>query len=291
MAEAASSQRVTCVIRDGVADVRLNRPEKLNALDGAMFDALLQTGESLHQETAVRAIVISGQGRGFCAGLDMASLMAFGAPAGLGGGATSVPSSLGRRLAGRITNQAQQVAYVWSELPVPTVAAIHGVALGGGLQIALAADLRFVAPDARLSVLEVRWGLVPDMTGTYFLPRLVGVDVAKELTWSGRTVEGAEAVRIGLATQLHADPRAAALAFAADVAARSPEAIRGAKALINRSLTAQPAEQFLAESAVMRALIGSANQAEAVHAFVEQRTASFSDVAPQGGAAGGLCIS
>jgi enoyl-CoA hydratase/carnithine racemase len=275
MAEAASSQRVTCVIREGVADVRLNRPEKLNALDGPMFDALIQTGEWLRNQAAVRAIVISGEGRGFCAGLDMASLLALG-----DAGATSVTSALGRRVPGRITNRAQQVAYVWSELPVPTIAAIHGVALGGGLQIALAADLRFVSPDARLAVLEIRWGLIPDMTGTYFLPRLVGIDVAKELTWSGRMVEGDEAARIGLATEVHADPRAAALAFAADVAARSPEAIGGAKALINQSLTAPPAQQFLAESDVMTRLIGSANQAEAALAFAEQRTASFSDVKP-----------
>jgi enoyl-CoA hydratase/carnithine racemase len=270
MAEVASSQRVTCVIREGVADVRLNRPEKLNALDDAMFEALVQTGELLHDRADVRAIVISGEGRGFCAGLDLASLM--------GLADASVASSLGARRAGRITNQAQQVAFVWSELPVPTIAAIHGVALGGGLQIAMAADLRFVAPDARLSVLEIRWGLVPDMTGTYFLPRLVGVDVAKELTWSGRTVEGEEAARIGLATQVHAEPRAAALAFAAGVATRSPEAIQAAKALINRSLAAQPAQQFLAESNHMSRLIGSANQAEAARAFAEQRTASFSDV-------------
>jgi enoyl-CoA hydratase/carnithine racemase len=279
MPEAASSSRVTCVIRDGVADVRLNRPEKLNALDGAMFDALVQTGELLRDDTAVRAVVISGEGRGFCAGLDLASLMTMAGGEGQSG-ATDVTSSLGRRVPGRITNQAQQVAYVWSELAVPTIAAIHGVALGGGLQIALAADLRFVAPDARLSVLEIRWGLVPDMTGTHFLPRLVGLDVAKELTWTGRMVEAPEAARIGLVTQIHADPRGAALAFAADVAAHSPEAIRGAKALLNRSAAADQAQQFVAESEVMGSLIGSANQVEAVHAFIEKRTASFSDFQP-----------
>jgi enoyl-CoA hydratase/carnithine racemase len=280
MAEAASSPRVTCVIRDGVADVRLNRPEKLNALDAGMFDALTATGEFLRDDASVRAVVISGEGRSFCAGLDLAALMTMAEAEGERGGTAAVTSSLGRRVAGHITNRAQQVAYVWHELAVPTIAAIHGVALGGGLQIALAADLRFVAPDARLSVLEIRWGLIPDMTGTHFLPRLVGLDVAKELTWSGRMVDAPEAARIGLATQVHTDPRGAALAFAAEVAARSPEAIRGAKALLNRSTAADQAEQFLAESEVMSSLIGSANQVEAVHAFIEKRTASFSDVRP-----------
>ena len=280
MPEAESSSRVTCVIRNGVADVRLNRPEKLNALDDAMFDSLLQTGEELRHDAAVRAVVISGAGRGFCAGLDLASLMTMAGWAGGTDGAAAVTSSLGRRVPGRITNRAQQVAYVWSELAVPTIAAIHGVALGGGLQIALAADLRFVAPDARLSVLEIRWGLIPDMTGTHFLPRLVGIDVAKELTWSGRMVEAPEAARIGLATQIHADPRGAALAFAADVATHSPGAIRGAKALLNRSAAADQAQQFVAESEVMASLIGSADQVEAVHAFMEKRTASFSDPPP-----------
>lgn len=172
---------------------------------------------------------------------------------------------------------AQHAAWVWHTFEVPVIAAIHGVALGGGLQVALAADLRIVAPDARLSVLEVRWGLVPDMTGTWTLPRLVGPDVAKDLTWTGRMVDGHEALRLGLATRVSDDPRAEALALAHDLADKSPHAIRGAKALLDASLDDRAAEHLLAESAAMTALIGSPNQLEAVTAWFEKRTPHFGD--------------
>jgi enoyl-CoA hydratase/carnithine racemase len=273
--------RVTVAVTAGVADVRLNRPDKLNALDPAMFAALVETGEVLRADPSVRAVVISGEGKAFCAGLDLGSMVAFAED-----GAAGLAESLPERLAGRITNQVQEVAYLWRALAVPTIAAVHGVALGGGLQIALGADLRFVAPSARLSVLEIRWGLVPDMTGTYFLPRLVGPDVAKELTWTGRMVEGEEARRIGLATQVHDEPRGAALALAADLAGRSPEAVRGAKALIDASLGRTAAEQLVAESATMAGIIGAPNQTEAVRAFVEKRPARFADSDPDTGLPG-----
>src|SRR5262249_47595201 len=167
------SDRVQVTMTDGVADVRLTRPEKLNALDPAMFAALVDTGRRLASDPSLRAVVLSGEGRGFCAGLDFASFMALGAD-GSGFGV----------LANRdgAVNHAQHAAWIWTEVPVPVIAAVHGVAYGGGLQIALAADLRFVAPDARLSVMEIRWGLIPDMTGTQTLRHLVRLDVAKELT-------------------------------------------------------------------------------------------------------------
>lgn len=274
MAEDASSERVTCEIRDdGVADVRLNRPEKLNALDPAMFAALVATGEALRAERSVRAVVLSGEGRGFCAGLDFTSFQAMASDSG----GDEVVGDLGSRRAGAITNLGQQVSWVWRELAVPTIAAIHGVALGGGLQVALGADLRIVAPDARLSVLEIRWGLVPDMTGTHVLPRLVGLDRAKELTWTGRMVEGTEAARIGLATEVADEPRAAALDLAGRIAASSPHAVRAAKALLDRSLERGPAEQFLDESAHIGGLIGSPNQVEAVTAWFAKRPPAFAD--------------
>ncbi|MDQ2754160.1 MAG: crotonase/enoyl-CoA hydratase family protein [Actinomycetota bacterium] len=265
--------RVTCEVREGVADVRLNRPEKLNALDSHMFEALVATGERLAADRSVRAVVLSGEGRGFCAGLDFGS---FQAMAGQGHQSSAV-GRLGVRPAGRIANQGQQAAYTWTELPVPVIAAVHGVALGGGLQIALGADLRVVAPDARLSVLEIRWGLIPDMTGTEMLPRLVGLDIAKELTWTGRMVEGAEAVRLGLATRLADDPRADALALAATIAAQSPAAIRGAKSLLNSSGRQPREQQFVDESRVMGSLIGTPAQAEAVRAYFEKRPPLFAD--------------
>jgi enoyl-CoA hydratase/carnithine racemase len=274
-------ERVTVSIDGGVADVRLNRADKLNALDTAMFWAIFDAGEALKADPSVRAVVLSGEGRGFCAGLDFSGFQAMA-----GGGAPDAADA-GDRAAhdrgsivdrgDRITNVAQQVAWVWTELAAPVIAAVHGPCLGGGLQIALGADIRIVAPDAQLSVLEIRWGLVPDMTGTFQLPRLVGPDVAKELTLSGRMVDGAEAVRLGLATRVADDPRAAALELAGEIAAKSPHAVRGIKHLLDRAALAGAHEQFLDETATISTLIGSPNQVEAVTAFFEKRAPVFRD--------------
>ena len=266
-------ERVSVTVEGGVADVRLNRPEKINALDQAMFQALADTGDRLARDRGVRAVVLSGEGRGFCAGLDFEAFMGM---AGADRGSGTSRGLMGRP-EGRVANLGQQAAYTWTELPVPVIAAVHGVALGGGLQVALGADLRIVAPDARLSVLEIRWGLVPDMTGTDVLPRLVGLDVAKELTWTGRMVEGTEAVRIGLATRVSDDPLGDALALAREVAGKSPHAVRAAKRLLNQSGRVDLARQLLDESAEMGALIGSPNQAEAVRAYFEKREPVFAD--------------
>ncbi|MGH3744014.1 MAG: crotonase/enoyl-CoA hydratase family protein [Mycobacteriales bacterium] len=265
------SDRVSVSVDGGVADVRLNRPDKINALDPAMFAAIAEAGESLRADRSVRAVVLSGEGRGFCAGLDFGSFQAMA-----GGGERERSSPIGE-VDGRITHLGQQTAYVWQELEVPVIAAVHGVALGGGIQIALGADLRIVAPDARMSVLEIRWGLIPDMTGTWMLPRLVGLDVAKELAFTGRMVSGEEAVRIGLATRVADDPRAEALALAREIAGKSPLAVRGAKRLLNASLGRPVAEQFADERATIGALIGSPNQVEAVTAYFEKRDPVFTD--------------
>lgn len=277
------SVRVRCAITDGVADVRLNRPDKLNALDMAMFDDLIDTGEALKADPSVRVVVLSGVGRGFCAGLDFASFQAMAASEGNDGqsrdpGSPAGPvADLGHREEGRITNRGQQAVYVWTEMAAPVIAAVHGPALGGGMQLALGADIRIVAPDAKLSVLEIRWGLVPDMTGTQMLPRLVGLDVAKELTFTGRMVTGDEAVRLGLATRVSENPLDDALALAKEIAAKSPEAVKGAKALINLAGLVSLGEGFMAESRTIAPLIGSPNQVEAVMAYFENRTPKFSD--------------
>jgi enoyl-CoA hydratase/carnithine racemase len=270
------SDRVTIDVADGVADVRLNRPDKMNALDAAMFAALVEAGDQLAADPGVRVVVLSGEGRGFCAGLDIAAFM--------GAASADAPASesfsvLGGRTEDRIANVAQQVAYTWTELPVPVIAAVHGVALGGGIQIALGADIRLVAPDAKLSVLEIRWGLLPDMTGLQSLPRLVGLDVAKELAFTGRMVSGTEAVELGLATRLSDDPRTDALVLAHEIAGKNPQAIRGIKALLNASGTRPLAESFLEETRLMTEVIGSPNQLEAVAAYFEQRAPQFTDPA------------
>jgi len=266
------TERVTVTIEGGVADVRLNRPEKLNALDPAMFRALVDAGEALKADRTVRAVVLSGEGRGFCAGLDLASFQAMAGEEGLEVG--------GEPKGDRITNIGQQAAYVWAEMPAPVIVAVHGVALGGGCQIALGGDLRYCTPDAQFSVLEIRWGLIPDMTGTQFLPRLVGIDVAKELTFTGRMVSGTEAVALGLATRVHDDPRAEALRTAHEIAGRNPEAVQAAKKLLDGAGHVSLAEGFAAEERTIRRLIGSPNQKEAVHAWFEKRPAHFTD--PQG---------
>jgi enoyl-CoA hydratase/carnithine racemase len=275
----AEQARVTVTVDAGVADVRLNRPEKINAIDTAMFEALGATSVRLAADPAVRAVVLSGEGRGFCAGLDLEAMTALGSSRSAGdvGGSGRQGRDLATRAEGSVANRPQMAAYGWTEMPVPVIAAVHGVALGGGAQIALAADIRIVAPDARISILEIRWGLVPDMTGTAMLPRLVGLDVAKELTWTGRMVEGEEAVRLGLATRVAEDPRKEALALATEIAERNPHAIRAAKRLLQQSGQVPLAQQLLDESLEMQQLIGSPNQAEAVLAYFEKRGPVFAD--------------
>lgn len=267
------SDRVVWTVQDGVADVRLNRPEKMNALDSAMFSAIADVGEQLKRDPKVRAVVLSGEGRAFCAGLDFGSFQA------MAGGPRSGVEGVSDIVEGRITHQGQQCAYVWQELEVPVIAAVHGVALGGGCQIALGADIRLCTADAQFSVLEIRWGLVPDMTGSQFLPMLVGLDRAKELTFTGRMVSGEEAASIGLATRVCANPLEDALTMARDIAAKSPHAIRGSKTLLNLSGRVSLAEGFATERSIIGGLIGSPNQKEAVTAFFEKRAAVYADVA------------
>ena len=175
------SERVQIDLKDGVADVRMIRTDKLNAIDSAMFDALVEAGKVLSVDRAVRAVVLSGEGRAFCAGLDMGSFAAMAGPSRTGD--APAQNLLERGPSG--ANRAQLAAWIWQEVPVPVIAAVHGVAYGGGLQIALGADLRIVAPDARMSVMEVKWGLIPDMSASQTLRRLVPIDVAMELTFTG----------------------------------------------------------------------------------------------------------
>jgi enoyl-CoA hydratase/carnithine racemase len=286
-----STERVTVTVTDGVADVRLNRPDKLNALDGAMFAAIARAGAQVAADPAVRAVVLSGEGRGFCAGLDFGSFMAMAGQGGGGSNGDDAPAadagdsgdadsgSLGAigRTEDRITHLGQQVAHVWSEVPAPVIAAVSGPCLGGGFQIALGADIRIVHPEAKMSVLEIRWGLTPDMTVTATLPRLVGLDVAKELTWTGRMLTGAEAHELGIATRVSDDPFGDAMALAREIADKSPQAIRGAKKLLEQSGRVPLAQQYADERTTIASLIGQPNQVEAVTAYFEKRAPVFHD--------------
>ncbi len=260
---------------DGVVELQLDRADKMNALDPAMFDALIAAGESMRADATVRAVVIAGRGKAFCAGLDMASFqrMEQGA-AGEVLGQSAGGAGLVARTHG-LANAAQQVAMVWREVPVPVIAAVHGVAFGGGLQVALGADIRIVAPDTKLSVMEIKWGLVPDMGGMVLMRELARSDVVRELTYTGRVFSGEEALQLGFATRLSADPLAEALAMAHEIAGKSPDAIRAGKRLLNASLAHSAAELLIAESVEQQALIGSPNQVEAVRANIERRAPRF----------------
>ena len=269
------SDRVLISIADGIADVRFNRADKRNALDGEQFAAIAEAGQHLKSEPGVRVVVLSGEGESFCAGLDFSI---FGQMAG--GAGIQDPSRRGdpgQLTESGITHVAQQICWVWQELPIPVIAAVQGHALGGGLQIALGADIRISHPAAQWSVRELHWGIVPDMTGTFTLSRLVRSDVARELTYTARVFDGAEAFRLGLVTRLSDTPYDDAMVMAADIASRSPGAIRGAKSLFKRLFADGAADHFAAERDVIFDQIGSPNQIEAVTANLEQRTPIFAD--------------
>ncbi|MEX2479582.1 MAG: crotonase/enoyl-CoA hydratase family protein [Gammaproteobacteria bacterium] len=258
---------------DGVADVRFNRPDKHNALSLEMFTAIGDMLAQIADDAEIRVVVLSGSGESFCAGLDLELLRAM-----LAGGeaAQSVLAALLRRDSGP-DNLAQRVAYGWKALPVPVIGAIHGVAWGGGLQIALGCDMRIAAPTARLSIMEARYGLVPDMSLTQTLPELVGRDVALELSLSARIFDAVEAHALGLVTRLADDPLAAAQALAGTIAERSPHAVRAVKRLINEAWRADARHGLALEEALQLPLIGSPNQIEAVRASLEQRAPRFID--------------
>lgn len=258
-----SEQRVTIDIAEGIADVRLARPDKLNALDPAMFAAIIDAIRTLGDTPGLRAVVLSGEGRAFSAGLDMASMASGGS--GL---------DLAARTHG-IANDFQQVAWGWRMLPVPVIAAVHGIAFGGGLQIASGADVRIAAPGTRFSVMEIKWGIVPDMAGFALWRGNVRDDVLRELVYTAREFDAGEGQALGFVTRIAEDPHAEAMALARVIAARNPHAIRAAKRLAN--LDADAAATLAAESAEQAPLLRSPNQIEAVMANMQKRAPSFRD--------------
>jgi enoyl-CoA hydratase/carnithine racemase len=263
--------RIRLIIEDGVAQVRLNRADKMNALDPAMFKAIAEAGARLKHDPGVRAVVLSGEGRAFCAGLDVERLIAAAE-----GNAILPFADLGKRTHG-IANLAQHLVWLWRELPVPVIAAVHGVAFGGGFQLALGADLRYVAPGTRLAVIETKWGLVPDMAGTQLMRHLAREDVVRELTYTARIFSAEEAHAYGFATEVVANPLAAALLTAREIASRSPDAIRAAKRLLNLAAGCDAATGLAAETAEQASLLGKANHVEAVRANLENRIPNWTN--------------
>ena len=269
------SERVSFTVEAGVAHVQLNRPEKRNALDGDMFDGLLEAAQRVRDDRALRAVVLSGAGDSFCSGLDVSN---FGAMADGGLDAESEEvAAAAADLSPDGANRAQQIAWLWQEVPVPVIAAVQGAAYGGGFHIALGADVRFIAPDARIAFVEITWGLVPDLSGTQALRRLVPLDVAKKLIFSGEPISGARAVELHLGTELSEHPLEDAQALAATIAKYNPDAVRAAKRLLNASGMVPLAEGLANEFKASAALMGSANQIEAVVARLQKREPRFSD--------------
>lgn len=251
----------------GIAHLRLMRADKLNALDNEMFRALADAGHALNGKRGLRAVIVSGQGRAFCSGIDLASFQSM---------ANGEFAELTERTHG-YANLFQHVAMQWRKLPVPVIAVIHGVCFGGGLQLASGADIRIAAPDARLSIMETKWGLVPDMGGFALWRAFVREDALRELVYTAREFNGEEAQLLGFATYLDADPLERARQVANMIAQRSPHAVRAAKALINRAADAVIEDILLAESHEQHKLMGSRNQLEAVNSQLEKRAAKFVD--------------
>ena len=258
------NDRVTLNVFDSIADVRLARADKMNAIDPAMFTAIGAVIDALAGRRDVRCVVLSGEGRGFCAGLDMASM----AQGGSGMSTT-------RNAQGAIPPQ--HVTWGWRQLPMPVIAAVHGVAFGGGFQIMSGADIRIAAPDTRFAIRETHWGLVPDMAGIALWRTLARDDVLRELTYTAREFDGAEALHHGFVTRLDEDPHAAAMTMARAIAAKNPQAIRGSKALYTLAADADSAAILRAESDAQGRVMRKPNQVEQVRANIEKRAAVFVD--------------
>lgn len=265
----ARDERVSIDLgENGVAQVRLNRADKMNALDPQMFDAIIDAGHALQKMKGLRAVVLSGEGRAFCAGLDTSSFGREPAP--------DAPE-LTERTHGN-ANTFQQVAMQWRKLPVPVIAALHGVCFGGGLQIATGADIRIAHPETRMAIMELKWGLVPDMAGYALWRGLVRDDVLRELVYTNREFSGAEAQTLGLVTRLDDDPLAEATRVAHEIANRNPHAIRAAKRLHAKMADGDTDTLLMEESIEQHAIMRTPNQIEAVMAGMAKRKPEFKDV-------------
>lgn len=258
--------RISINIENGVADVRMIRTDKMNALDFKMIDALIEAGEVVAKDKSVRSVVLSGDGRAFCAGLDTSIFQGMMSADGF--------QPVVERTHG-ITNKFQKMVWVWRECPVPVIAAVHGVCFGGGFQLSLGADIRITHPDSKLSIMESKWGIVPDMCGPYIMQSLAREDIIRELTYTGRIFSGAEAFDYGFVSRLSSNPLEEGLNLAKEIAIKSPGAMLGAKKLFNELGEKTEAEAFLLESEIQDSLIGTKNQMESVMAGVEKRAGNF----------------
>lgn len=211
--------------KTGVVEVRLNRPEKRNALSFQLLRELLTVGKSLRKRRDIRAILLSGAGTSFCAGIDLNDLR----------DPKNKMSALLSLLSPR-ANMFQNVFLVWRQIPVPVLAVLQGHCFGAGMQLALGADFRICTRDCELSIMEAKWGLLPDMAASVTIRGLVGLDRAKELCMTARVFSGDQALELGLVTHISSDPFGHALELASEIAERSPDAVAGIKAIFNATL-------------------------------------------------------
>lgn len=259
--------RVT-IEKDGhIAIVRLSRPDKMNALDIKMFDAIIEAGEKLNADDSVRAVVLTGEGKSFCAGLDISMFSMDGTSP-----MTEIPVS--ERTHG-IANRWQKAVWVWRELQVPVVAAVHGIVYGGGLQIMLAADIKFAQADSKFSIMEMKWGIFPDMAGPTLMRNNIREDIYRELTYTNRVFSGAEAVEYGFATHVSEDPLKDAISLAKEIASKNPDAIVKAKKIFNAVANLTEEEILQMESREMDAVIGKPNQLESIFASMQKRAGDY----------------
>lgn len=262
-------EHLTLDIENGVATVTLNRPDKKNAMSLTLFEELAATGENLKTQAGLRAVILTGAGTDFCAGIDLTALQSFLPRMG------EIRDQMRNPPAGEVANWFQKPCYVWQELDVPVIAAIQGVCIGAGLQLALAADIRIAAPNTRVSIMEAKWGLIPDMGITQNLPKLMRADQAKELMMTARMINASDALDMGLVTRISEDPLAAAKDLVVELVSRSPQAVNGAKALVDQTWTLPLGEGLKVEAELQAQIIGTDNQLEAVMAGMTKRPPKF----------------
>lgn len=256
--------RVTVEFREHLAVVSLNRADKYNGLDLDMMYALIDAARLIRRRREVRAVILRGDGKAFCAGLDFATVM-------------RKPLAIVRAFLPwlRKDNIFQRMCLTWRDLPVPVIAVTHGYCFGGGMQLALACDFRFSTPDCQFSIMEIKWGLIPDMSASVTLRELLPADVAMELTMTGRTIEASEALDINLISRIDEQPMLAAEQLAAAIAERSPDAIRAAKTLFRSTRHGSERRALARERRLQLGVLLGSNQREAMKANFEKRPPVF----------------
>ena len=263
------SDRVSVDFENHIAHVRMIRTDKMNAVDQGMIDGLIAAGQEVAASDA-RVCILSGAGKGFCAGIDISGMAAMS-------GQDPVERMMPRTHGDGTTNQWQEVSLIWRRtVPVPVIAALHGVCFGAGCQIALGADIRIASPDLKMAVMEMKWGIVPDMGGMVLLPDLVRSDVLRRLTYTAAPIGAEQAERWGLVTEIAEDPLAAAQALAEDIVLKSPSGVRAAKRLIGQAELRERADHVLLEESREQAdLIGKPDQMEVIAAQFGKRAPKF----------------